>query len=75
MVRERSCQVWRRSRHRQQIEVFEALGQPGANAAAFPSGLWWLTRFTVGPLMLLVEDEPLQLSCKGRYREDRMIRG
>ena len=51
----------------QQIEVFEALRQSGEETAAFPSGLRGLTRFTVGPLMILVEDEPLQLGFKGRH--------
>jgi hypothetical protein len=55
------------SRHsqKQQIEVFEALGQPGEEPTAFPSGLRGFTRFTVGTLMILVKDEPLKLGFKG----------
>ena len=50
----------------QQIELFEALGEPRQKAAAFPSRLRWLTRLTVGLLMILIQDKSLQLGFKGR---------
>ena len=52
----------------QQIELFEALGEPGQKAAAFPSRLRRLTRFTMGLLMILIQDKALQLGFKGRRR-------
>src|SRR5262245_525809 len=50
----------------QQIELFEVLRQPGEKTTAFPSGLRRLARFTVGTLMILVQDEPLKLGFKSR---------
>src|SRR4029450_7346722 len=53
-------------REEEQIELFQALGKPGEKAAAFPSCLRYFTRFTMGRLMILVQDKALQLSYKGR---------
>jgi hypothetical protein len=51
-------------RQEQQIKLFETLGEPGEKAAAFPSRLRRLARFTMGGLMILIEDKALQLGFK-----------
>src|SRR5712692_9871296 len=53
-------------RQQQQIELFEAFGEPGEKTTAFPSGLRRITRLTVGMPMIVVQNKSLQLGFKGR---------
>ena len=52
-------------RQQQQIELFKTFREPGEKTAAFPSGLRRLIRFTMGTLMILVQNKVLKLSFKG----------
>jgi hypothetical protein len=49
----------------QQIELFKTLGEARQKAAAFPARLRWLTRLTVGVLMIVIQDKALQLGFNG----------
>jgi hypothetical protein len=55
-------------RSQEQVELFKALRQTRQKAALLPARLGRLARFTVRPLMILVETKALQLGLHGRQR-------